>query len=289
VRDCGDGAFECPSGFVFHRVPLEPRVTADQASADDGVFLVYNEIRPGSTEPSDSTYASAGAGLVGQSLVYVVASYDDGATWSDPVAVDPADEGHQFFPDVDALDGTLAVIWQDNRTDGDYDVQFPIGNTLDGAGRAISSGGSLADPDDDIVNSFVATSSTGALSFGPAVRLSSEGHQSAYEMFSNRDIPFHGDYNWISLALDAGTLVGYASWTDDRNLVPGVDPRELDAQGGFDDGFDVLQCRDDLADSVAGLLDPEMPLARRDAPFGGDTCANGGGLDQDVYGTSFTT
>ncbi|HEX6132060.1 MAG TPA: sialidase family protein [Actinomycetota bacterium] len=125
VRDCGDGAFECPSGFVFHRVPLEPRVTADQASADEGVFLVYNEIRPGSTEPSDSTYSSAGAGLVGQSLVYVVASYDDGATWSDPVAVDPADEGHQFFPDVDALDGTLAVIRQDNRKDADYDVQFP--------------------------------------------------------------------------------------------------------------------------------------------------------------------
>ena len=26
------------------------------------------------------------------------------------------------------------------------------------------------------------------------------GHQSQYEMFGSRDIPFHGDYNWISLA-----------------------------------------------------------------------------------------
>ena len=54
ARDCGDGPFECSTGFVFHRVPLEPRATADQSSAEDGVFLTYNEIRPGSTAPSDS-------------------------------------------------------------------------------------------------------------------------------------------------------------------------------------------------------------------------------------------
>jgi hypothetical protein len=289
TRDCGDGPFECPTGFVFHRVPLEPRVTADQMSEEDGVFLTYNEIRPGSTEASDSSYSSAGAGQVGQSLVYVVASWDDGETWDEPVAVDEADAGHQFFPDIDALDGTLAVVWQDNRADDDYSVQFPIGNTLDEDGNAISSGGSLADPDDDIVNSFVATSGTDAFGFADSVEVSDVGHQSAYEMFGNRDIPFHGDYNWVALALDeAGALFGYASWTDNRNVVPGTDPRELEAQDGFDDGFDVRQCRDDLADSVEGLLDSDMPLARRDAPFGGDTCGNGGGLDQDIFGVSFT-
>jgi hypothetical protein len=288
-RDCGDGAFECATGFVFHRVPLEPRVTADQMSEENGVFLTYNAIRPGSEEESDTSYSSAGGGRVGQSLVYVVESRDDGASWSDPVAVDPAPAGHQFFPDIDALDGTLALIWQDNRADDDYGVQFPIGNTLDEDGNAISSGGSLSDPDDDIVNSFVATSSTAALEFADSVEVSSEGHQSAYEMFGNRDIPFHGDYNWVALALDeAGALFGYASWTDNRNVVPGQDPRELEAQDGFDDGFDVRQCRDDLADSVEGLLDSDMPLARRDAPFGGDTCGNGGGLDQDIFGVSFT-
>jgi hypothetical protein len=37
-----------------------------------------------------------------------------------------------------------------------------------------------------------------------------------------------------------------------------------------------------------GLLDPEIPLARRDATFGGDTCGNAGGLDQDIFGISFT-
>jgi hypothetical protein len=268
TRDCGDGAFECPTGFVFHRVPLEPRVTADQHSTDDGVFLTYNEIRSGSEEASDSSYSSAGGGQVGQSLVYVLETRDDGETWSEPVAVDPAPEGHQFFPDIDALDGTLALIWQDNRTDDDYSVQFPIGNTLDADGNAISSGGSLSDPDDDIVNSFIATSSTSELSFDGSVQVSSQGHQSAYEMFSNRDIPFHGDYNWVSLATDTdGSLFGYASWTDNRNVVPGQDPRELEAQDGFDDGFDVLQCRFE---------------------GGPDTCANAGGLDQDIFGVSFT-
>jgi hypothetical protein len=268
TRDCGDGPFECPTGFVFHRVPLEPRVAADQHSADDGVFLTYNEINPDSLEESDSSYSSADGGEVGQSLVYVLESRDDGETWSEPVAVDLAPAGHQFFPDIDALDGTLALIWQDNRTDDDYSVQFPIGNKLDGDGNAVSSGGSLSDQDDDIVNSFIATSPTSALSFGGSVQVSDEGHQSAYEMFGNRDIPFHGDYNWISLVTDTdGSLFGYASWTDNRNVVPGEDPRETEAQDGFDDGFDVLQCRFE---------------------GGPDTCANAGGVDQDIFGISFT-
>lgn len=45
---------------------------------------------------------------------------------------------------------------------------------------------------------------------------------------------------------------------------------------------------DDLGDQPTGLLDPDIPLARRDAPFGGDTCGNAGGLDQDIFGSSFT-
>ena len=221
TRDCGDGPFECPSGFVFHRVPLEPRSTADQMSGEDGVFLTYNAVRPSSIVPSQTSYSSAGTGSVGQSLVYVVASWDDGRTWSEPVPVDPAPQGHQFFPDIDALDGTLALVWQDNRTDDDYSVQYPIGNTIV-AGNAVSSGGWSGEPNDNVVNSWLTSSSTSSLVFGASVRASSQGHQSAYEMFSNRDIPFHGDYNWISLALDGQSLIGYATWTDNRNVVPGV-------------------------------------------------------------------
>lgn len=288
TRDCGDGPFECPGKFVFHRVPLEPRVTADQNSDENGVFLVYNEIRPGSIEPSEFQYSSAGPGQVGQSLIYVVSSTNDGDSWSEPVSVDAASAGHQFFPDIDALDGTLAIIWQDNREDDDYDVQLPIGNEI-GPNGPQSSDENVSDAEATIVNSYVAVSSTDSVAFGDAVKVSTVGHQSQFEMFGNRDIPFHGDYNWLSLARNdpndpSSGLYGYATWTDDRNVEPGDDPREED----YDDNFDVLQCRDDLADQPEGLLDPSIPLARRDAPFGGDTCGNAGGLDQDIFGVAFT-
>ena len=44
-RDCGDGPFFCGDpGFVFHRVPLEPRLTADQTGAIEGVFATWNAV-----------------------------------------------------------------------------------------------------------------------------------------------------------------------------------------------------------------------------------------------------
>jgi hypothetical protein len=174
--------------------------------------------------------------------------------------VDPQPVGHQFFPDLDLLDGTLAVMWQDSRTDPAYSVQRPIGNTRDAQGRAVSSGR-------NIVNTFL-TSSTNGTSFAPAVRVSSQGNQPEYEMFSNRDLPFYGDYNWLNLVrLAGGGLLGYTAWTDNRDVVAGADPRE-----SFNDGFDVLQCR------------TQQP----DGTFSPDTCANAGGLNQNIYGISFT-
>jgi hypothetical protein len=98
ARDCGDGPYVCPTEYVFHRVPLEPRVTSDQSGELPGVYLTYNEIRPGSTEPSETSFTSAGAGTVGQSLVYVIGTTDDGQSWTDPEAVDAFPAGHQSSP-----------------------------------------------------------------------------------------------------------------------------------------------------------------------------------------------
>jgi hypothetical protein len=282
ARDCGDGPFLCPAQFVFHRVPLEPRSTADQSGALPGVYLVYNEIRPGSAVPSQSSYSSAGGGQVGQSLVYVVRSTNNGASWSNPMAVDPAARGHQYFPDIDALNGKLAVVWQDNRLDNDYSVQLPAGNKYDAAGRPVSSGR-------DVVNTFVSTSTNGTTYVPLGTRVSSDSHQPQYEMFGSRDIPFQGDYNWISLAeRPDGTLFGYMTWTDNRDVVEGDDPRETTAPGGYDDNFDVLQCRTDLGAPSGSGINSGIPLARADAPFSGDNCGNAGGLDQNIYGTSIT-
>jgi hypothetical protein len=234
--------------------------------------------------PSTTSFASAQAGRVGQSLTYVLQLMNDGATVNDLGAVDPAATGHQFFPDIDAFAGKLAVVWQDNRTDDDYSVQLPIGNeytTFEGEQRAISSGRT------EIVNTYASSLVSVVGGFTPSIKVSTVGHQSAYEMFSSRQIPFHGDYNWISIATRADdTAFAYMSWTDNRNVDEGDDPREL-AEDGFDDNFDVEQCRVDLgATETTGVLSSEIPLARRDAPFSGDNCGNAGGLDQDIYGAT---
>jgi hypothetical protein len=72
-------------------------------------------------------------------------------------------------------------------------------------------------------------------------------------MFGERNIPFHGDYNWISLANTdpanpESPLIAYMSWTDNRDVVSGTDPRE----GSEQDGFDVKQCRVDLGEDTQG-------------------------------------
>ena len=260
-RNCGDGAVTCPSRFVFFRVPLEPRITADQSGVLPGVYATYNAVDPATVAPSTTSYSSAGAnsGSVGRSVVYVIHSTNNGQSWSAPTAVDPAGgRGHQYFSDIDALGGKLVAVWQDNRTDDAYSVQLPIGNTLDAQGRPVSSG-------TDAVGTYAAVSDDGT-TFTPMGIVSSATHQPSYEMFSNRQLPFQGDYNYVALAFDGpSSLFGYMAWTDNRDVLPGVDIRETD----YVDGFDVFQCRTPTA------LEP-------------DRCPNAHGLDQNIYGQSMT-
>ena len=255
-RNCGDGPVLCPAGFVFHRVPLEPRVTADQTGQLAGVYVSYNAVDPASIVPSDTSYSSAdeNSGSVGRSLVYVQGSLDNGDTWEDAVPVDPAEAGHQWFPDLDAHAGRMGVVWQDSRVDPCYSVQLPVGNTSDGT----SCGSDVAET--------MFSSSFDGVRFAPGAAVSDVAHQPQYEMFGGRDLPFQGDYNWIQMASrDDGSVLAYMTWTDNRDVAPGHDPRETEQ-----DGFDVVQCREDLGGGV----------------FGPDTCANAGGLDQNIYGNS---
>jgi hypothetical protein len=202
---------------------------------------------------SYSSAGSGGSGLVGQSKVYVARSLDNGQTWT-PVLVADSPVGHQYFPDGDALAGNLAVVWQDSRVDGDYSVQRPVGNLA----NATSSGS-------DALSTFVAVSTNGT-SFGAPQEVASVRQQPQYEMFDAASVPFLGDYNWIQLAQADGSLFGYMTWTDERDVVPGSDPREA-----TQDGFDTQGC---------WVENPPGTFTR--------TCLNGGGYDQNIYGNSIT-
>ena len=258
ARDCGDGVDGCPSGFVFARVPLEPRLTADPTGVLPGIYSIVQAADPSTIVPSTSSYSSVGApsasGLVGQGAIYIMRSLDDGKTWSAPHRVDSSSVGHQFFPDADALDGRLVVVWQDSRVDPAYSVQRPIGNTS----TATSSGTA-------VVNTYAAVSTDGT-TFGATQTVSSVGMQPQYEMFDAASVPFLGDYNWIQLVKKAdGSLFGYMTWTDNRDVVPGTDPRET-----TQDGFDV---------ESGWQLQPDGSYTRR---------FNLGGYDQNIYGNTIS-
>lgn len=258
ARDCGDGADLCPSEYVFSRVPLEPRLTADPTGELPGVYSVVQAAVPSTIVPSTSTYSSVGApsasGLVAQGGVYIMGSTNDGATWSAPKRVSAASKGHQFFPDADALAGRLVVLWQDSRVDPAYSVQRPVGNTA-----AATSSGTGA------VNTYAAVSTNGTR-FGSAIKVTSVANNPQYEMFAGADVPFYGDYNWVQLVERAdGSLFGYMAWTDNRDVVVGTDPREA-----TQDGFDVESGWELLAD---GTYSRKFNL---------------GGYDQNIYGNSIS-
>ena len=256
ARDCGDGSESCPSGFVFSRVPLEPRLTTDPTGRLPGIYSVVQAAVPSTIVPSSSSYSSVGgpsaSGLVAQGAVYLMRSTNDGRTWSEPYRVDGSTTGHQFFPDADALAGRLVVLWQDSRADPAYGVQRPVGNTA----AATSSGKS-------VVDSYAAVSTDGT-TFAAPIKVSSVGNNPQYEMFASANVPFYGDYNWVQLVERSdGSLFGYMSWTDNRDVVEGPDPREA-----TQDGFDV--------ESGWELL-PDGTYARK---------FNLGGYDQNIYGNS---
>jgi hypothetical protein len=264
ARDCGDGPFQCLSGYVFFRADTQVRATADpRAGADPNtVYAVYDGSVPGSETPTGTSFGSVAPGVGSQAAIFFVKTTDGGKHWSAPVRVDPEPTGDQFFPDVSADSGRIAVLWQDSRADaatgpsgGDFRT-VPIANQWVPANPP---GAVAAGP---AVDTFVAISSDGGATWPSIQKVSSVTQMPQYEQFGNRDVPFFGDYTYV--ALSGTALIG--AWTDQRDTAPGTDPRYGNGDGT--DGFDVLQCR----------------TQRPDGTWGPDTCPDAGGLDQNVYG-----
>lgn len=257
-RDCGSGPFVCQSGFVFFRHNSQPRITADPADISNTVYLVYDATVPSTEVPSTSTYNTApvrnGTLMVGQGAIYFTSRPNTGS-WATPRPLAPTPVGHQLFPDVNADGGYLFALWHDSRNDPGYSVQNPPGNATatDAAGFHLPTVG---------LETWGATSVDGGATWS-VVPLSSGAQMPNYEMFGDRRVPFHGDYNYVS---SVGNFA-FGTWTDTRQVVGGDDPRYV---GG--EGFDVMQCR----------------TQNPDGTYSADTCPNAGGLDQDIFGTAFS-
>src|SRR5262249_37680504 len=110
-------------------------------------------------------------------------------------------------------------------------------------------------------DAFASTKPVSGGSWAAATKLSDVTSNADYEQFDGRQVPFAGDYLWISS--QAGLTFG--AWTDWRDTVAGVDQRETTPD---ETGADVLQCR----------------TQKPDGSFTGDTCPRPGGLDQNIYG-----
>ena len=250
ARDCGSLDAHCASNYVFFRRDTQVRSTADQNdTGSEDVYIVYDPTIPGTEVPTGTTYGSVGTGTGSQSGVYFIRYNGATGAITGPAQIDPQARGHQLFPDIAVDAGTLHALWWDSRNDPAYSPQRPIGNFADGR----QSAGAL-----DV---YASTSFNRGAKWTASTRLTDVSSNPNWEQFSDRTVPFAGDYLWI----DAQGGQTFGVWTDWRNTVAGTDPREPASDMT---GADVKQCR----------------AAQSDGTWGPDTCPRAGGLDQDIYG-----
>jgi hypothetical protein len=167
--------------------------------------ISFNRTDPNESGFIDPTPSHGGTYLPdGQGEIVVAKSTNGGVTWNTPVEVDDQPLGHQWWPNIEYNKKTdkLGLIYYDSRFDPSYSVNCPPGS-VDGGTSAC---GVPASAVCNVLNTFVATSSNGVA--WTAVRVSDAGHQPEDEMFGNRDVPFHGDYNWIVVM----STTFYAVW-----------------------------------------------------------------------------
>jgi hypothetical protein len=256
ARDCGDFADACTSGYTFFRRDTQPRATADQfdTAHPNWFYVVYDATKPGTEEDTGTTYGTEGPGVGSQAGIYFLRV--NGATGGKygPNLIDNEETGHQVFPDISADNpdsssrGTLHTIWWDSRNDECYSVTRPIGNCADRT--TVPS-----------LDAWAAVSSNYGTNWDSS-RVSDVTTNPNYEQFDNRAVPFAGDYLYVSSVND----FAYGVWTDWRDTVQGVDPRE------------------DPEDEDVGTADVNQCRVFEDGAWSGDQCPHDGGLDQNIYG-----
>jgi len=257
ARDCGDFDAHCESGYTFFRRDTQPRATADQfdTANPNRFYVVYDATKPGTVTSTGTTYGTIDSGTAGQAAIFFLRVNGANGSKVGPTLIDNHATGHQVFPDISADNpstasrGTIHTIWWDSRNDSCYSVTRPIGNC---ANRTTVPS----------LDAFAARSTNFGSSW-TTTRVSDVTTNPNFEQFSDRTVPFAGDYLYVSSVND----FSFGTWTDWRNTVQGTDPRE---GTGDEDGAtaDVHQCRTQDASGT----------------FSSDTCPRAGGLDQNIYG-----
>ncbi len=234
ARDCGDGPFVCQTGYVFGRVNSAPRNAADPVAGEgDELYVVVEASVPGTERPTGTTYGTIVPGTASQGSIYFTKTENGGRTWSPLTRIDPQPKGNQFYPGhrrerrqaARRLAGHPRRHRQRARTATWSTVPFENQHTANPPGAISSAAG---------VQSFYSTSANSGTSWTTSLA-SSVAYKLNWEQFGNRDIPFFGDYNYIS-AVGSKVLM---TWADGRNTVPGTDPRYTNGDGT--DGFEVFQ------------------------------------------------
>jgi hypothetical protein len=256
ARDCGDFDAHCESGYTFFRRDTQVRATADQfdTAHPDWIYVVYDPTKPGTQTSTGTTYGSVAPGIGSQSAVSFLRVDGASGAKSGPTLIDNQPAGHQLFPDISADNptaatrGTLHAIWWDSRLDPCYSRTRPVGNCADRT--TVPS-----------LDTWGARSRDYGATWARA-RVSDVTTNPNYEQFSDRTVPFAGDYLYVS---NVG-LNAFGVWTDWRNTVQGADPREAPEDEDRATA-DVRQCRVFVDDA-----------------WSGDRCPRAGGLDQNIYG-----
>ena len=250
ARDCGDLFSACVSGYTFFRQGTSLRATADQFDPDhEWVYLTYGATKPGTEVSTGTTFGVEAPGIGGQEGAYFVRYNGAAGTHTSPALLSDQPVGNQVFPAISADGGVLHAMWWDSRNDPNYSPARPIGN--DASGNTVPS-----------LDVYATRSSDHGDIWATATRLTDVMSNPDYEQFSNRTVPFAGDYLTVTSFGD----FAFSVWTDYRDVVAGTDPRETDNDDA--DNADVVQCR--AFDPVTG--------------WGPDTCPHAGGIDQNIYG-----
>lgn len=252
ARDGGDFGNEVQSGYTFFRRDTQVRAAADASvTGNENVYIVFDATKPGTEVDTGTTYGSIAPGTGSQSGIYFVRLNGATGAVTTPALIDDQLAGHQLFPDIAVSGGRLSAIWWDSRNDPSYSPARPVGNDANG----------VTGPSLDV---FAASSTDGGATWAAGARLTDVSSNPNYEQFSDRTVPFAGDYLWVSAV---GSSV-FGVWTDWRDTRPGTDPREAASEDN--DNADVWQSR--TFDSTTGT-------------WSGDQVPHEGGLDQNIYGS----